>query len=196
MESGALFIGILNCMKQLFLVTGNAHKLREWQSMMPAGVRLESADIDLVEIQSDDPQEIVADKLRRAYEATGKPVTVEDVDAGLEKLGGLPGPFIKFFMKRLGKDALYQLAGREGEKATVACTAGYYDGETMIVVRGEVQGTVVAPRGDAFGFDIVFVPDGETQTYAEMTLEKKNSLSHRSKAITQLLARLKQDSVI
>lgn len=183
-------------MKQLFLVTGNANKLHEWQSMMPEGVNLESADIDLVEIQSDDPQEIVADKVRRAYVQVGKPVIVEDVDAGLEKLGGLPGPFIKFFMKRLGKDALYKLAGRDGEKAAVACTAGYYDGETMIIVRGEVQGTVVAPRGEAFGFDIVFVPDGETQTYAEMTLEKKNSLSHRSKAIQQLLDKLKLASVI
>ncbi len=183
-------------MTELFLVTGNENKLREWQALVPADVTLASADIDLVEIQSDDPEEIVADKLRRAYEAVGKPVMVEDVEAGLEKLGGLPGPFIKFFNNRLGKDALFQLAGGEGEKATVACTAGYFDGNSMVIVRGEVEGTVVAPRGDAFGFDIVFVPDGETLTYAEMTPEKKNSLSHRSKAIRSLLDKLKQDSVI
>ncbi len=182
-------------MTKLFLVTGNPNKLREWQAMMPEGITLESADIDLIEIQSDNPEEIVEDKLRRAYEHAGQPVMVEDVDAGLEKLGGLPGPFIKFFNGRLGKDALYQLAGGEGEKATVACTAGYYDGETMIIVRGEVHGTVVAPRGDSFGFDIVFVPDGETQTYAEMTPEKKNSLSHRSKAIRLLFEKLQSASI-
>ncbi len=177
-------------MKQIYFVTGNQHKLQEWQAMMPADITLEPVDVDLIEIQSDDPEEIVVDKVRRAYEVTGKPVVVEDVEAGLDKLRGLPGPFIKFFNKKLGKDALYQLAGKEGEKATVACTVGYYDGKSMIIVRGEVQGTVVAPRGDSFGFDIVFVPDGETLTYGEMSKDKKNSLSHRSKAIKLLIDKL------
>lgn len=176
--------------KQLLLVTGNPNKLREWQAIVPDAIELDSIDIDLTEIQSSDPEAIVADKLRRAYEHAGRPVVVEDIDAGLDKLNGLPGPFIKFFNEKLGKDALYRLAGREGEPATVACTAGYYDGDEMIIVRGEVRGTIVAPRGDSFGFDIVFVPDGETLTYAEMTKEKKNSLSHRQKAIRMLMERI------
>lgn len=157
---------------------------------MPSTIDLQSVDVDLIEIQSDNTEEIITDKAKRAYEHVGKPVIVEDVDAGLEKLAGLPGPFIKFFNKKLGKDALYKLAGREGEKATVACTAAYYDGDRMIVVRGEINGTVVAPRGDSFGFDIVFVPDGETQTFGEMSPEKKNSMSHRHKAIQLLVEKL------
>lgn len=177
-------------MQQIFLVTGNENKLREWRQMIPSTIDLQSVSIDLIEIQSDDPVEIVTDKAKRAYDQVGKPVIVEDVDAGLEKLGGLPGPFIKFFNSKLGKDALYKLAGHEGEKAMIACTAAYYDGEELIIARGEVNGVVVAPRGDSFGFDIVFVPDGETQTYAEMTLEKKNSLSHRHKAIRSLVEKL------
>jgi inosine triphosphate pyrophosphatase len=179
-------------MQQIFLVTGNPNKLREWQAIMPSTIDLQSIDIDLIEIQSDNPEEIVADKVKRAYEHVGKPVIVEDVDAGLKKLGGLPGPFIKFFNGKLGKDALYKLAGREGEEATVACTAAYYDGERMIIVRGEINGTVVAPRGDSFGFDIVFVPEGETQTFGEMTPEKKNSISHRHKAIQMLVEKLNE----
>jgi non-canonical purine NTP pyrophosphatase (RdgB/HAM1 family) len=177
-------------MKQIYLVTGNANKLREWQAMMPDTIQLESVDVDLPEIQSDDATEIVTDKARRAYEIIGKPVVVEDVEAGLEKLNGLPGPLIKFFNAKLGKDALYKLAGKEGEKATVACTIAYYDGNEALVVRGEVNGTVVAPRGDAFGFDIVFVPEGETQTYAEMGPEKKNKISHRSKAIKKFVEKI------
>lgn len=177
-------------MRQIFLVTGNEHKLREWRQIVPTSIDLQSVNIDLTEIQSDDPVEIVTDKVKRAYAQVGKPVIVEDVDAGLEKLGGLPGPFIKFFNDKLGKDALYKLAGGEGEKATVACTTAYYDGDELLIARGEIDGTVVAPRGDSFGFDIVFVPDGETQTYAEMTPEKKNSLSHRRKAIELLVEKL------
>ena len=185
------YLAILIHMKQIFLVTGNPNKLTEWQKIIPSDVSMDIADIDLVEIQSDNPQEIITDKARRAYEAVGKPVIVEDVEAGLEKLNGLPGPFIKFFLKKLGNDALFQLASREGEKAVISCSIAYYDGETMLTVRGDVPGTIVAPRGnDGFGFDTTFVPDGETLTYAEMNEEKKNSLSHRHKAIQLIVEKL------
>ncbi len=184
-------------MKQIFLVTGNPNKLSEWQAIMPPDIEMGTVDVDLVEIQSADPEEIVTDKAKRAYEAAGKPVVVEDVEAGLEKLGGLPGPFIKFFLKKLGDDALYQLAGREGERASVSCSIAYYDGETMITVKGEILGTIVAPRGEnGFGFDVTFVPDGETQTYAEMGAEKKNALSHRRKAIQLLVEKLSEGSTL
>ncbi len=178
-------------MKHIYLVTGNPSKLKEWQQILPPTITMDIADIDLVEIQSDNPEEIITDKARRAFEAMGKPVVVEDVEAGLEKLNGLPGPFIKFFLKKLGNDALYQLAGREGERATISCSIAYYDGQTMLTVRGDVPGIIVAPRGnDGFGFDITFMPEGETQTYAEMDDEKKNSLSHRQKAIRLLIEKL------
>lgn len=171
-------------MREILLVTGNANKLREWQRQMPADISLSTIDIDLPEIQSDDSEEIVADKARRAYEAAGKPVVVEDVSASLAHLNGLPGPFIKFFMKRLGHDALYQLAAHEGEAAAVSCVVAYYDGEQMTIVRGDVPGTIVAPRGnDGFGFDITFVPDGHDKTYAEMSDDEKDSVSHRQRAI-------------
>lgn len=180
-------------MKQIFLVTGNPNKLKEWQQILPSDITMDIADIDLVEIQSDNPEEIITDKARRAFAAIGKPVVVEDVEAGLEKLHGLPGPFIKFFLKKLGNDALYQLAGREGEHATISCSIAYYDGKTMLTVRGDVPGTIVAPRGnEGFGFDVTFVPEGGTQTYAEMDDEKKNSLSHRQKAIRLLIEKLDQ----
>lgn len=178
-------------MNHLYLVTSNPNKLKEWQDIVPDNIAMDIADIDLAEIQSADPVEIVTDKARRAYKKIGKPVVVEDVEAGLEKLNGLPGPFIKFFLQKLGSDALYQLAGKEGERATISCSIAYYDGKNMIVVRGNVPGAIVAPRGnDGFGFDVTFMPDGETLTYAEMTKEKKNSLSHRSKAIRLLIEKL------
>lgn len=178
-------------MKHIYLVTGNPHKLKEWQQIIPKDIAMDIADVDLEELQSDDAEEIVQDKARRAYEVVGKPVVVEDVSAGLEKLDGLPGPFIKFFNKRLGGDALYKLAGNEEARATVSASIAYFDGRDMLVVRADVPGKVVEPRTrDGFGFDITFVPEGETETFAEMTPAKKNSLSHRSKAIRMLLDKL------
>lgn len=178
-------------MNHLYLVTGNPHKLKEWQQIIPKDIAMDIADIDLEEIHSDDAEEIVRDKARRAYEVVGKPVVVEDVSAGLEKLDGLPGPFIKFFNKRLGGDALYKLAGNKEALATVSCAIAYYDGHDMLVVRADVPGKVVEPRtNEGFGFDITFVPDGETDTFAEMSAEKKNLLSHRAQAIRMLLDKL------
>lgn len=178
-------------MKHLHLVTGNAHKLKEWKQIIPQDITMDIADVDLDEIQSDDVEEIVRDKARRAYEVVGKPVVVEDVSAGLEKLDGLPGPFIKFFNKRLGGDALYKLAGGVEARATVSASVAYYDGTDMIIVRADIHGRVVEPRTrEGFGFDITFVPDGESETFAEMTPEKKNSLSHRAQAICMLLDKL------
>lgn len=183
-------------MKTILLVTGNAHKLAEWQRMMPAEITLDSIDLDLEEIQSDDPLEIITDKVKKAYLAAGKPVIIEDVSAGLDAWQGLPGPFIKFFLKKLGKDALYQLAGDEQHTAVVSCSAAYYDGTHMYTTKGDVHGTIVAPRGESFGFDSTFVPNGQVLTYAEMDPQAKDSLSHRSLAIRQLLEILKTHGVI
>jgi inosine triphosphate pyrophosphatase len=179
-------------MNKIFLVTGNAHKLEEWRRQLPSDIQIESVDIDLPEIQSIDPEEIVADKAKRAYEATGKPVVVEDVSVGLAKLNGLPGPFVKFFIKALGEDALYILAGKEGEPATASCSVAYYDGQELLTVRGDVKGTIVASRGaNNFGFDKTFVPEGQNVTYAEMTGAAKDAVSHRSVAIKLFLQQLR-----
>lgn len=89
---------------------------------------------------------------------------------------------------------MFKLAGEtEGELATVSCLAAYYDGTNLEYVRGDVHGKVVSPRGDStFGFDFTFVPEGYDQTYAEMPIELKNSISHRSIAIKLLIDRLEK----
>jgi len=176
-------------MQPITLITGNAHKLQEWQRMAPASMQLRNQSIDLEEIQSFDSTEIVRHKVRQAYDIVQAPVIVEDVSAGLNKLNGLPGPFIKFFIERLGQDALVQLGG-ENAAATAVCTIAYYDGEREIIVTGVKKGTVVPMRGEGFGFDVVFVPNGQTKTYSEMTRPEKDAISHRRKAIDALLKEL------
>lgn len=178
-------------MKTITLVTGNKSKLAEWQRLMPAEFELKTADVDLPEIQSLDLEEIIRDKVRRAYEQLKSPVIVEDVSAGLDNLGGLPGPFIKFFEKRLGMDALFQLASAAGDPATVYCSVAYYDGEKLLTATGEVHGSVVPTRGEhGFGFDKNFVPAGQPRTYGEMSPAEKDSLSHRAQAVRALLPQL------
>ena len=175
------------------IVTGNAGKLAEWQRLMPAEFGLVAQDIDLDEIQTLDMDALIRDKALRAFEVVGTPIIVEDIAAGLDSLGGLPGPFIKFFEKTLGNDALFQLAKDSEEPATVRCAAAYYDGQKFIIVHSAVQGTVVPARGtNGFGFDACFVPAGQAKTYGEMTSAEKDAVSHRAKAVKLLVNKLQE----
>jgi inosine triphosphate pyrophosphatase len=176
---------------QFTVVTGNPDKLAELKRLIPRHIKFDHHDLDLPEIQSLDLEEIITDKVKRAYEVLKKPVLVEDVSAGLEALNGLPGPFIKFFNEKLGKDALYKLAG--DNKATIIyCVVAYYDGQQLLIGHGHVSGQVVPRRKEGFGFETVFQPDGYTQTFSEMTDELKDQLSHRGRALRDLLPQLDQ----
>jgi non-canonical purine NTP pyrophosphatase (RdgB/HAM1 family) len=177
------------------LVTGNAHKLRELMAIAPDGLDFTSQKLDLDEIQSLDLHEVVEDKVRRAYDALGTPVIVEDVSAGLKSLNGLPGPFIKFFEQQLGRGALYTLSKDPTDRLTIHCIAAYFDGEKLLFGEGTMEGDLVAPRGEnGFGFDCVIEPDDQPsdkrRTVAEMSDDEKNTISHRSQAMRDLLVQL------
>jgi inosine triphosphate pyrophosphatase len=178
-------------MNQITIVTGNSNKLKELQSLAPAGMKISSRSIDLSEIQSLNIYEIVEDKVRKAYKAVGGPVIVEDVSAGLDDLAGLPGPFYKFFREELGDTILVELAKISSDKITIICLAAYYDGKKLLYGEGTIHGRVVQPRGEnGFGFDPIIVPKGKKQTMAEMTSEEKNKISHRGKAFRKLIKQL------
>ncbi len=175
-------------MTDIHLVTRNPGKLRELTVLFPPDIRLHAVDLDITEIQSMDSREIVRDKLAKAYAAVKKPVIVEDVSIELACLNGLPGPYVRAFEDRLGKSALYILTkGFSDRSVTARCTMGYHDGKITHIVDGEMHGQIVAPRGEGgFGFDSVFVANGQTQTNAELSAEEKNKLSHRSAAVKAL----------
>jgi inosine triphosphate pyrophosphatase len=171
------------------VVTSNKDKLDELHRLIPKHIEFDHHNLDLPEIQSLDLREIITDKAQRAYDILKRPVLVEDVAAGLDALNGLPGPFIKFFNEQLGKDALYKLSNGGGA-ATVYCTIAYYDGQKLLIGQGQVNGHVGPRRKDGFGFEVVFVPNGYEQTFAEMPDNLKDSLSHRGRAIHDLLPQL------
>lgn len=178
-------------MKTITIVTSNPGKLQEWQRLFPKDYKLESAALDLIEIQHLDPVVVAKDKAKRAYKKLGKPVLVDDVSAGLDELKGLPGTFMKYFEEALGSDALFRLAGNKSAACSVTAVAAYYDGERSLHGVGTVRGKVLDPKGKkGWGFDFVFMPDGHTETYAQMGPERKDKISHRSLAIQDLVRQL------
>lgn len=184
-------------MANLTFITGNPNKLRELKAVFPADVIIDYHTLDLEEIQGEaDPRKIVEHKLQEAYQTLNRPVIVEDVSAGIESLHWLPGPFIKFFHKELGSDALYKLSKDPmTDRVRAICTMGYTDGEQTFIVEGTIYGRLSEPRGEGFGFDSVFVPDGYDQTLAELGQDIKNTLSHRRLAADALVDTLQQAGI-
>ncbi|KAJ8777998.1 hypothetical protein J1605_001150 [Eschrichtius robustus] len=119
------------------------------------------------------------------------PVLVEDTCLCFNALGGLPGPYIKWFLEKLKPEGLHQLlAGFQDKSAYALCTFALSTGdpsEPVRLFRGRTSGRIVVPRGCRdFGWDPCFQPDGYEQTYAEMPKAEKNTISHRFQALLEL----------
>ncbi|MEK7227708.1 MAG: non-canonical purine NTP pyrophosphatase [Patescibacteria group bacterium] len=169
----------------LYFITGNKGKLAEVQSILG---NTEALDIDLQEIQSLDAHEIIRAKLEEAKKHQPGEFIVEDTSLYFEALKGLPGPLIKWFMKTIGNDGLYKMAEAFGNSNAEAKTIiGYSDAQGNIsFFEGNIKGSIVAPRGEGFGWDPIFQPEGYSKTFGELSAEEKNSFSMRKIALEKL----------
>ncbi|KAH9833820.1 inosine triphosphate pyrophosphatase-like protein [Rhodofomes roseus] len=176
--------------KRLIFVTGNANKLKEVRAILAqSGVEIDSQELDIPEVQGS-TQEVAIAKCKRAAELLGGPCITEDTALCFEALNGLPGPYIKYFMKEIGHDGLNKLLiGFPTTNAWALCTFAYSagPGTEPILFEGQTDGRIVPARGETkFGWDPVFEPKGFDQTYAEMSAEVKNKISHRYRALEKL----------
>ncbi len=148
-------------MKQVTFFTGNQHKAEYLQKLL--GLEIMYQKLELDEIQSTDLDEIVKHKVKQAYDILQKPVLVEDVSLEFNALGGLPGPFIKFFVDGPGLEVTTKLLDSFKDKSAIArCTFGYFDGSKVELFHGSLNGEVsTEPRGDGgYGWDKIFIPNG------------------------------------
>ncbi|MFA5927277.1 MAG: non-canonical purine NTP pyrophosphatase [Patescibacteria group bacterium] len=170
----------------IYFITGNANKFSEAKAMIPD---LEQLDLDLPEIQETDPRKIIEEKLKEARKHHSGEFVVEDTSLCLDCLGGLPGPFIKWFVKTIGNDGLANMAEKLGDnQAITRVMVGHIDMDGEInYFEGTLSGTIVKPRGDLdFGWGPIFVPEGHDKTFGEMERVEKNSLSMRKIAFGKL----------
>ena len=136
--------------------------------------------------------------MKEAAKHCDNAVVTEDVSLCFNALKGLPGPYIKSFLDKLGRKGLHDiLSGFEDKTAYAQCIVAYCenkDAEPQVFV-GRCEGEIVAPRGEnMFGWDPIFQPKGFTTTFAEMDLEEKNKISHRGRALEQFKAFLESQA--
>jgi XTP/dITP diphosphohydrolase len=189
---------------QVVLATRNAKKLDELRRILDA----EGLDVELLGSDSFDGMPDVPEtgatfadnallKARAVAEATRLPAVADDSGLCVDALNGMPGVLSARWSGRHGDDVgnlalvLAQVAevpdSRLGAGFVCAAALALPDGRTE-VVEGEVRGVLVRePRGEGgFGYDPVFVPEGETRTTAEMPADEKDALSHRGRAFRAL----------
>ena len=198
-------------------VTGNKKKLEELQRLLGmTGDSSSSKDassselpftitnkkLDLPELQGE-PEEIAIEKCRMASLQVKGPVLIEDTCLCFNALNGLPGPYIKWFLEKTGHSGLNNMLTGFDDKTAYAqtifslCMDPGPDGEVLLF-SGKTDGTIVQPRGSLdFGWDPVFEPfEGEGgKTYAEMSKDEKNEISHRGKAFRNLKEYLMQNGL-
>eukprot|EP01113_Clastostelium_recurvatum_P040081 TRINITY_DN6198_c0_g1_i2.p1 TRINITY_DN6198_c0_g1~~TRINITY_DN6198_c0_g1_i2.p1 ORF type:complete len:190 (+),score=17.93 TRINITY_DN6198_c0_g1_i2:18-587(+) len=181
--------------RSITFVTGNKKKLEEVRAILGDSFNIVSQNIDLPELQGE-PQDISREKCRLAYSQIKGPVMVEDTGLCFNAMKGLPGPYIKWFLDKLGHDGLNSmLAGFEDKSAYALCVFSLCEGpdHDPIIFEGRTDGRIVQARGPKdFGWDPIFEPSGFDQTYAEMPKETKNTISHRYRALDKLREHLTQ----
>ncbi|RCV42658.1 hypothetical protein SEVIR_9G232900v4 [Setaria viridis] len=172
--------------KAVTFVTGNAKKLEEVRAILGSSVPFQSLKLDLPELQGE-PEDISKEKARMAASKVNGPVLVEDTCLCFNALKGLPGPYIKWFLEKIGHEGLNNLIKAYEDKSAFAMcifSLALGPGEEPITFVGRTAGKIVPARGpNDFGWDPVFQPDGFEQTYAEMPKSVKNEISHRGKAL-------------
>jgi non-canonical purine NTP pyrophosphatase (RdgB/HAM1 family) len=167
-------------------ITGNQNKADYLAKYL--GVPIDHVRLDLDEIQSLNLNEIVEHKVRQAYEKTGEPVIVEDVSLEFDALGGLPGPFIKFFMEKVPEETICNMINGLSRKAIARCVFGYFDGNDLKLFEGSLEGEIAeSPSGDnGFGWDRIFIPQGYEVTRASLAEEDDQKTYQQIKPFAKL----------
>ena len=155
-------------MQEITFITGNQNKADYLARYL--GFPVKHIKLDLDEIQSLDLKEIVEHKVRQAYKKVKSPVIVEDVSLEFDALGGLPGPFIRFFIDKVPFEAICSMINGKTRSATAKCVFGYYDGETIQFFEGGLGGEIAeVPAGErGYGWDRIFIPEGYKVTRAQL----------------------------
>jgi inosine triphosphate pyrophosphatase len=188
---------------KLGFFSGNCGKATELKRMIGTDiVDVTWCQNECDEIQSLDIEKVAAEKLhamlktRDAKNSTGF-MLVEDASLEFHALCHLPGTFVKFFEEGLGPYGLAKMLEMHEHKGATAVVAfalhDFSDHHQDEVFVSKVKGTIVEPRGsNGFGWDCIFVPDGATQTFAEMTEEEKTKHSPRALCLQKVRERLKK----
>lgn len=183
---------------ELVFATNNPHKTKEIQALLPEEIKILSLKDFNFQQEIPENQETLEgnahEKARYIYDKLGKNCFADDTGLEIHALNGEPGVYSARYAGN-SKDpranmekVLEKLEDESNRKARFRCVIALIMEGKEKYFEGVVNGTIIhEKRGtEGFGYDPVFLPDGYNQTFAEMPLDLKNKISHRSIAINKL----------
>lgn len=190
-------------MRKLIFATNNAHKLGEVQALL--GDAFELVTLRQCGITEDIPETAdtlegnALQKARYVYEKTGLDCFADDTGLEVDALGGAPGVHSARYATD-GHDfaannrlLLKNLEGTTDRTARFRTVIALIIDGVEYTFEGRVEGTIATAESgsEGFGYDPLFVPSGEIITFAQMSAEAKNAISHRGRAVAKLVNFLK-----
>ncbi len=185
-------------MQKLIFATSNQHKVNEIKPLLAGKFELITMRDAGIIIDIPEPHHTLEENAREKsgtiYRLTGLSCFGEDTGLEVDALQGEPGVKSaryagddRDFSKNVEK-LLRNMEGKTDRRARFKTIISLIINEVEHTFAGICEGRIAEePRGtDGFGYDPVFVPEGDTRTFAEMSLEEKNRYSHRSKAVSKL----------
>ena len=185
----------------LLLATRNAHKTREFGQLLGHNFLLRDLtskpDVpEIVESGENFEKNAALKAVAVSKSFPGEIVIADDSGLEVKSLDGAPGVFSARYAgenasaRRNVEKLLRELEGATERSARFRCfIALAKNGELITTFAGEVAGTITkSPRGEnGFGYDPIFMPEGFEETFAELPSETKNAVSHRGKAVAELV---------
>lgn len=183
----------------LVFATHNAHKLKEIQALLPTTIKLLSlTDINCNEDIPETATTIEGNALLKAQyikEKYGYDVFADDTGLEVVALNGAPGVYSARYAGAQKNDAdnvallLQQMQGNPERKAQFRTVIALCLGKETYTFEGIAKGSIcqISIGNNGFGYDPIFVPEGYTQTFAQLSQEEKNNISHRGRAFEKLL---------
>lgn len=189
---------------KLVFATNNQHKIKEVASLLPKEMKL----ISLKDIDCEDElpetgvrlEDNARQKARYIHDKFGMDCFADDTGLEIDALDGRPGVYSARYSgpacdpQQNIQKVLTEMLGQSNRNAKFRTVIALFIRNEEYLFEGSVSGTITeAPMGtDGFGYDPVFIPDGDTRTFAQMSLKEKNGYSHRSLAVKKLSEFLEQ----
>ena len=170
---------------ELFFVSSNAHKFEEAQRILSnLGLEINLFKTTLEEIQSNSIGEIAKRKALDAFSKLEKPVIIEDDGLFIDSLGGFPGPYSSYVYDTIGNKGIMSLLEKIELRTAkfVAIIAYCNEDDDVQLFESSIPGKISLSIEDGgWGYDPIFIPDGESKTYANVS--DKDKFSHRSASL-------------
>lgn len=189
--------------RDIVFATNNAHKLCEIRRII--GERFRVLSLSDIGCHDDIPEtgmtleENALMKVRYVKEHYGYDCFADDTGLLVDALGGAPGVFSARYAGGEGHDSeanmrllLQNMDDKDNRSARFRTVIALIEGDVEHLFKGECEGTITRERSgtDGFGYDPIFLPEGYNLTFAQMSPDEKNAISHRGRAVSKLISYL------